>query len=155
MNDLPRTLQTTSRVPVRRARHELAIAPHRFGDRFFAALAGITDPSGDSPFWKALDRTFFQIDFQEAGRLTDCGRHPGLIIERMPHYRVYVPLLPAEASAAMGQVHAEGTLPLQTLSYEGVEADKLINIFDGGPVLQAHKHALQVAPGDTVHCVKL
>ena len=40
-----------------------ATAPHRFGDKFFASLAGITDSNARSPFWEALGRKFFQMDF--------------------------------------------------------------------------------------------
>ncbi|MEB0136868.1 arginine N-succinyltransferase [Actimicrobium sp. CCC2.4] len=124
-----------------------AVAPHRFGDRFFASLAGVTDQAGHSPFWEALGRKFFQIDFLEAERLIDGGRNRSLIIELMPHYPVYVPLLPGDAQAAMGQVHVEGELPLQILTDEGFEADEFIDIFDGGPILQAHKHALRAFTG--------
>ncbi len=124
-----------------------AVAPQRFRERFFASLAGITDSAGRSPFWEALGRKFFQIDFHEAERLIDGGRNPSLIIELMPHYPVYVPLLPEDAQAAMGQVHAEGELPLQILTDEGFEADEFIDIFDGGPILQAHKHALRAFTG--------
>ncbi len=133
-----------------------ASAPHRFGDRFFASLAGITDANSRSPFWEALGRKFFQMDFLEAERVIEGARNRTLIVELMPHYPIYVPLLPGEAQAAMGQVHAEGELPFQVLSEEGFEPDEFIDIFDGGPILQAHKHALRafsssllrrVAPG--------
>ena len=120
-----------------------ALAPHRFGDRFFASLAGITDARGQSPFWEALGRKFFQMDFLEAERLIEGGRNRSLIVELMPHYPVYVPLLPGAAQAAMGQVHVEGEQPLRILSEEGFEPDEFIDIFDGGPILQAHKHALR------------
>jgi arginine N-succinyltransferase len=124
-----------------------AVAPQRFGERFFASLAGITDPGGRSPFWEALGRKFFQLDFVEVERLIEGGRNRSLIIELMPHYPVYVPLLPDDAQAAMGQVHAEGELPLEILTEEGFEADEFIDIFDGGPILQAHKHALRAFTG--------
>lgn len=119
-----------------------ATAPHRFGDKFFASLAGITDPSGRSPFWEALGRKFFQMDFLEAERVIEGARNRTLIVELMPHYPVYVPLLPGDAQAAMGQVHAEGEVPFRILSEEGFQPDEFIDIFDGGPILQAHKNAL-------------
>lgn len=120
-----------------------ALAPHRFGERFFASLAGMTDVAGRSPFWEALGRKFFQMDFLEAERVIEGARNRTLIVELMPHYPVYVPLLPGEAQAAMGQVHLEGELPFQVLSTEGFQPDEFIDIFDGGPILQAHKHALR------------
>ena len=119
-----------------------ATAPHRFGDRFFASLAGMIDAAGRSPFWEALGRKFFQMDFLDAERLIEGARNRTLIVELMPHYPVYVPLLPGDAQAAMGQVHPEGELPFRILSAEGFEPDEFIDIFDGGPILQAHRHAL-------------
>jgi len=127
-----------------RARLMFAVsAPHRFGDKFFASLAGITDANGRSPFWEALGRKFFQMDFLEAERVIEGARNRTLIVELMPHYPVYVPLLPGDAQAAMGQVHAEGEVPFRILSEEGFQPDEFIDIFDGGPILQAHKNALR------------
>ncbi|HEY0845901.1 MAG TPA: arginine N-succinyltransferase [Noviherbaspirillum sp.] len=120
-----------------------AIAPHRFGERFFASMSGMTDANGRSPFWEALGRKFFQMDFLEAERMIEGARNRTLIVELMPHYPVYVPLLPGEAQAALGQVHAEGELPFRILSDEGFEPDEYIDIFDGGPILRAHKNALR------------
>jgi arginine N-succinyltransferase len=120
-----------------------ALAPQRFGDRFFVPLAGITDPDGESPFWDAVGRKFFQMDFLEAERVIGGARNRTLIVELMPHYPVYVPLLPGAAQAAMGQIHPSGEVPFHLLTEEGFEADDYIDIFDGGPILQAHKQALR------------
>ena len=119
------------------------LAPHRFGDRFFVPLAGITDKNGQSPFWEALGRKFFKMDFLDAEKVIGGARNRTLIVELMPHYPVYVPLLPGDAQAAMGQIHADGELAFNLLTEEGFEADDYIDIFDGGPILQAHKHALR------------
>ncbi|OWW19616.1 arginine N-succinyltransferase [Noviherbaspirillum denitrificans] len=120
-----------------------AVAPHRFGEKFFASMSGITDANGRSPFWEALGRKFFQMDFLEAERMIEGARNRTLIVELMPHYPVYVPLLPGDAQAAMGQVHTEGELPFHILTDEGFQPDEYIDIFDGGPILQAHKNALR------------
>ena len=120
-----------------------ATAPQRFADKFFASMAGIIDANMRSPFWEALGRKFFQMDFLEAERMIEGARNRTLIVELMPHYPVYVPLLPDDAQRAMGQVHAEGELPFSVLSNEGFEPDEYIDIFDGGPILRAHKNALR------------
>lgn len=120
-----------------------AIMPQRFGDYFFVALAGVTDSQGQSPFWEALGRKFFQMDFMEAERVIEGARNRTLIVELMPHYPVYVPLLPGDAQAVMGQIHPASELPFRLLTEEGFEPDHYIDIFDGGPILQAHKHALR------------
>jgi arginine N-succinyltransferase len=120
-----------------------AVAPQRFGEKFFASLAGITDSNGRSPFWEALGRKFFQMDFLEAERAVEGTRNRTLIVELMPHYPVYVPLLPREAQAAMARVHPECELPFQILADEGFASDEYLDIFDGGPILQARKRALR------------
>ncbi|MDQ1829912.1 arginine N-succinyltransferase [Massilia scottii] len=129
------------------------LAPHRFGDRFFVPLAGITDKSGQSPFWEALGRKFFKMDFLEAERVIGGARNRTLIVELMPHYPVYVPLLPGDAQAAMGQIHGDGELAFSLLTEEGFEADDYIDIFDGGPILQAHKNALRTFAGSMLRRV--
>jgi arginine N-succinyltransferase len=129
------------------------LAPHRFGDRFFVPLAGVTDSEGHSPFWNALGRKFFKMDFLEAERIIGGARNRTLIVELMPHYPVYVPLLPGDAQAAMGQIHPSGQLAFKLLTEEGFEADEYIDIFDGGPILQAHRNSLRSFCGATVRTV--
>jgi arginine N-succinyltransferase len=129
------------------------LAPHRFGDRFFVPLAGVTDDNGQSPFWDALGRKFFKMDFLDAERVIGGARNRTLIVELMPHYPVYVPLLPGLAQEAMGQIHPSGELAFNLLAEEGFEADEYIDIFDGGPILQAHKNALRSFCGSMVRRV--
>lgn len=119
------------------------LAPHRFGDRFFVPLAGVTDAAGESPFWNALGRKFFKMDFLDAERVIGGSRNRTMIVELMPHYPVYVPLLPGDAQAAMGQIHPSGQLAFDLLTTEGFEADEYVDIFDGGPILAAHKMGLR------------
>lgn len=120
-----------------------ASQPQRFADKFFSSMPGVTDRHGESAFWDALGRKFFQMSFLEAERAIQGARDRTLLVELMPHYPVYVPLLPGPARAAMGQVHVAGELPLRLLSAEGFEPDNFIDIFDGGAILQAHKMALR------------
>jgi arginine N-succinyltransferase len=129
------------------------LAPHRFGDRFFVPLAGVTNDDGQSPFWDALGRKFFKMDFLDAERVIGGARNRTLIVELMPHYPVYVPLLPGPAQAAMGQIHPSGQLAFDLLTEEGFEADEYVDIFDGGPILLAHKNALRSFRGSMVRRV--
>jgi arginine N-succinyltransferase len=129
------------------------LAPHRFGDRFFVPLAGVTNAEGQSPFWNALGRKFFKMDFLDAERVIGGARNRTLIVELMPHYPVYVPLLPGDAQAVMGQIHPSGQLAFNLLTQEGFEADEYIDIFDGGPILQAHRHALRSFTEAQLRCV--
>lgn len=130
------------------------LAPHRFGDRFFVPLAGVTDATGQSAFWNALGRKFFKMDFLDAERVIDGARNRTLIVELMPHYPVYVPLLPEDAQAVLGQIHPSGQLAFKLLTQEGFEADEYIDIFDGGPILQAHKNSLRSFCGSQLRQVE-
>ncbi|MEW6761710.1 MAG: arginine N-succinyltransferase [Pseudomonadota bacterium] len=130
------------------------LAPHRFGDRFFVPLAGVTDANGQSAFWNALGRKFFKMDFLDAERVIDGARNRTLIVELMPHYPVYVPLLPEDAQAVLGQIHPSGQLAFKLLTQEGFEADEYIDIFDGGPILQAHKNSLRSFCGSQLRQVE-
>jgi arginine N-succinyltransferase len=53
----------------------------------------------------------------------------------------------------MGQIHPDGQLAFDLLTEEGFEADEYIDIFDGGPILQAHKNALRSFRGSMVRRV--
>jgi arginine N-succinyltransferase len=83
------------------------------------------------------------MDFLDAERVIGGARNRTLIVELMPHYPVYVPLLPGDAQAAMGQIHPSGQLAFNLLTEEGFEADEYVDIFDGGPILAAHKLSLR------------
>jgi arginine N-succinyltransferase len=119
----------------------------RFAQRFFASLAGWCDEALASPFWDALGRRFFGMDFIEAERAVSGARNRTMIVELMPHYPVYVPLLPAAAQAAIGQLHEQATLPYEILAAEGFEADSYVDLFDGGPILEAHASRLRTLSG--------
>ncbi len=132
-----------------------ACAPHRFSDRFFVPLAGMTDANDESPFWNALGRKFFQMDFLDAERIIEGARNRTLIVELMPPYPVYVPLLPGDAQAAMGQIHPESALAYELLADEGFEADEYVDIFDGGPILLAHKDSLRTLQEASLRVVEI
>ncbi|HEU4777325.1 MAG TPA: arginine N-succinyltransferase, partial [Telluria sp.] len=90
----------------------------------------------------------------DAERVIGGARNRTLIVELMPHYPVYVPLLPGDAQAAMGQIHSDGELAFNLLTEEGFEADDYIDIFDGGPILQAHKNGLRSFAGSMLRRVE-
>lgn len=104
----------------------------RFSDRIAAESPGLADDSGRCPFWDAVGRRFFDMDYPAVERLA-VGRSKSFIAELMPHSPVYVPLLPEEAQWAIGQLHPVGELPFSILVDEGFDPDTYVDIFDGGP----------------------
>ncbi|MCW7539760.1 arginine N-succinyltransferase [Aquabacterium sp. A7-Y] len=121
----------------------VAAGRERFASDFFVSLAGWTDADHTSPFWDALGRKFFGMDYLDVERKVSGARNRTLIVELMPHYPVYVPLLPDTARAVLGQMHPEAAVPFDILSAEGFEADRYVDIFDGGPILEAHGSKLR------------
>ncbi len=120
----------------------VASQPERFADAVVVEIVGHSDDQGDSPFWDAVGRNFFDMNYTEAERL--CGlKSRTFLAELMPHYPIYVPLLPDSAQEAMGQVHPRAQITFDILMREGFETDHYIDIFDGGPTLHARTSGIR------------
>ncbi len=119
----------------------LALHPQRFSERIVAEFPGLLDADGASPFWDAVGRRFFGMDYPQAEALAG-GRSKVFIADLMPQSPLYVPLLPEAAQRAIGQLHPDGGLPFQILIDEGFDADSYIDIFDGGPTAEGRLQAL-------------
>lgn len=107
-----------------------------FSDKIFAEMRGYSDEEGRSPFWEALGRRFFSMEFQDADYLTGLG-NKSFIAELMPKNPIYLPLLPKAAREVIGKVHDNTRPALHMLEEEGFNFNGLVDIFDGGPVLEA------------------
>lgn len=108
----------------------------RFSERIAAESPGLTDASGQSPFWDAVGRRFFDMDYPQAEAVIG-GRSKAFIADLMPPSPIYVALLPEGAQWALGQLHPVGELPFSVLTDEGFDADSYVDIFDGGPTVEA------------------
>lgn len=118
----------------------------RFSDRVAAESPGLADDTGRCPFWDAVGRRFFNMDYSTAGTFTS-GRSKAFIAELMPQSPIYVPLLPEEAQWSLGQLHPVAELPFSILIDEGFDADTYINIFDGGPTVEGRLPMLRTVAG--------
>lgn len=117
----------------------------RFAPKIIAEMRGRLDAGGKSPFWEGLGRHFFTIEYSRADYLTGIGSK-AFIAELMPRHPVYTTLLPADARAAIGEVHAD-TLPARAmLESEGFRYEGYVDIFDAGPTLECFR--------DNIHAVR-
>ncbi|MFG6467609.1 arginine N-succinyltransferase [Pelomonas baiyunensis] len=126
---------------------------NRFSERIAAESPGITDAAGQSPFWAAVGQRFFGMDYPQAERIVG-GRSKAFIADLMPPSPIYVALLPEPAQWALGQLHPVGELPFSILQDEGFDADTYVDIFDGGPTVEAPLASLRsvrLARDATVH----
>ncbi len=114
----------------------MAAFRHLFGRRVIAELRGYCDDRGNSPFWANLGQHFFSIDFARADYLSGTG-NKAFIAELMPKHPLYVDFLAPEARAVIGKVHRQTEPARAVLESEGLRYQGYIDIFDGGPVLEA------------------
>lgn len=105
----------------------------RFEKEVIAEMRGVVNEEGKSPLWSALGSYFFQIDFPKAETLTSQSKK--FIADLMPRHPIYIPLLPTEAQAVIGQVHNNTQPALSVLEKEGFHHSGLVDIFDGGPTV--------------------
>jgi arginine N-succinyltransferase len=109
----------------------------RFPDKVLAEMRGVFGEDGKSPFWQCLGSHFFPLDFEEADRLTGLGKK-SFIGELMPKFPIYTPFLSEEARACIGRVHVQTRPALAMLEKEGLRWEGYIDIFDGGPTVEAY-----------------
>ena len=117
----------------------------RFAPKIIAEMRGRLDAGGRSPFWEGLGRHFFAIEFSRADYLTGIGQK-AFIAELMPRHPVYTTLLPTDARAAIGEVHADTQPARAMLESEGFRYEGYVDIFDAGPTLECFR--------DNIHAVR-
>lgn len=116
----------------------MAEFPGRFGDEVMAEIRGCFDGQGRSPFWDALGRHFFGMAFPKADFLSAISNNQ-FISDLMPKHPIYIDLLAPEAQAVIGKPHRETRPALKLLKQEGFRYHDYVDIFDGGPTLQARR----------------
>ncbi|MFZ5842952.1 MAG: arginine N-succinyltransferase [Pseudomonadota bacterium] len=113
----------------------------RFDERVIAEMRGVSDEKGYSPFWEALGKKFFSMEFPEADALCTYGNQ--FIAELMPHYPIYLCMLPEEARAVIGKVHPDTQPAYDMLIAEGFRYTGHVDIFDAGPSIEADVRSIR------------
>jgi arginine N-succinyltransferase len=127
----------------------LFMADHKeyFDPIIIAEMRGVVDDTGRSPFWEAVGRHFFHIDFVTADYLSMIDKK--FIAELMPEYPIYVPLLPKEAQEVIGQVQDQTAPALRILEDEGFQRSGEVDIFEAGPVVKCHLNEIRTIRDST------
>lgn len=120
----------------------MANHPTRFEPMVIAEMRGVLDDKGQSPFWEAIGRHFFDIDYPDADRL--CLVDKRFIAELMPTCPIYVPLLPKTARDVIGQVHEKTKPALKMLRDEGFESSEMVDIFEAGPIIHCKLEQVRI-----------
>lgn len=119
----------------------VAERPKRFDPMVIAELRGVIDDQGRSPFWDALGRHFFDIDYPNADYLSMVNKK--FIADLMPTHPIYIPLLSAEAQSVIGKVHEQTAPALKILEEEGFKFSGMVDIFDAGPIVSCPRDQIR------------
>ncbi|MFC0179425.1 arginine N-succinyltransferase [Thorsellia kenyensis] len=116
----------------------LFIAANRelFPDVIIAELRGFRDENNQSPFWENIGKHFFSMEFDDVDFLSGTGQK-AFIAELMPKHPLYVDLMPQQVKNCIGEVHLQTIPARKMLEREGLRFQNHIDIFDGGPALEA------------------
>lgn len=111
----------------------MAEFPHLFDHKVIAEMRGVINDKGHSPFWDAVGKHFFDLEFPKADYLSILNKE--FIGDLMPNFPIYIPLLPETAQAVIGEVHDNTQPARHLLECEGFRFNQMIDIFEAGPIL--------------------
>ena len=136
----------------------IAQHPNRFRRRVLAELLPPLEADGTSLLWESLGRHFTGLSYQEADRISKKNKE--FIRTLFPGESIYVTLLPEKVQDLIGEVGPSTKGVAKMLEDIGLEYQKRIDPFDGGPhysarvedisLIQAYK-ASTVVTSDDVH----
>lgn len=132
----------------------IAAFQEHFEAKIIAEMRGFSDEDGRSPFWDALGHYFFDMDFSTADYLSGIGQKV-FIAELMPRFPVYIDLLPERAQQVVGQVHPQTKPAFHVLENEGLQYQGYVDIFDGGPTLEAEVKNLRAVKESRICRVRI
>ena len=114
-----------------------------FGNNIIAEIRGVVDEHGDNPFWDAVGRHFFKMDFKTADSLTmTIGKQ--YISDLLPRETLYYDLLPESAQKVIGIPHVESAPAKHLLESQGLKYNNYVDIFDAGPLLNAEQQDIKI-----------
>lgn len=119
----------------------MAEYPDAFERTVVSEMRGVSDAHGRSPFWDAIGRHFFDIDFRRADYLSIVNKR--FIADLMPDHPIYIPLLPKEAQDVIGAPHEQSKPAVKNLESEGFVFANEVDIFDAGPVYRCEREQIR------------
>jgi arginine N-succinyltransferase len=119
----------------------MAEYPDFFDPEVIAELRGVVDDRGRTPFWDAVGKHFFDLEYPKADYLSVVNKE--FIGDLMPRHSIYVPLLPKEAQEVIGRVHKYTEPALKILQREGFRFHNMVDIFEAGPIVSCPRDEIR------------
>lgn len=127
---------------------------HLFAEEIIAELRGMIDENGKSPFWEALGKNFFGMDFKRADALTaKSGKQ--FISDLVSREPIYLDLLPLDAQKVVAVEHPDSSPARHLLESQGFKFNNHIDIFDGGPVLSANRDSIKIIADSKIATISM
>lgn len=120
----------------------IAQKPVIISDPVCAELRGWRAPDGAQPFWNAVGGRFFDMGFEEADAYNAAYGNQ-FIEDLMPRYPIYVDMLPEDARQCLGRPHDGAAAALKMLKEEGFSFHNYVDVFDGGPLVDARQSQIR------------
>ncbi|MBX9726291.1 MAG: arginine N-succinyltransferase, partial [Rickettsiales bacterium] len=121
----------------------MAAFPQYFSDQVIAEMRGVHDVDGNAPFYNALPKKFFEMNFAKADYI-NATQGNQFINDLMPKYPIYLSLLPKSARLVVGEVNSASEPAKAMLERQGFKYTGYVDIFDGGPTMIAERAAIDV-----------
>lgn len=121
----------------------IACFPHYFADQVIAEMRGVHDAAGNAPFYNAVPKKFFQMNFARADYISATQGNQ-FINDLMPKYPIYLSLLPRSAQQVVGRVNQASEPARAMLERQGFSYTGYVDIFDAGPTLIAQRDQIGV-----------
>ncbi|MCB1118360.1 MAG: arginine N-succinyltransferase [Chlamydiia bacterium] len=113
----------------------IANEPQRFTSTIIAQLQGFFDESRHCLFWEGIGRNFCDIDY---AKLVDKLERNDIHIDQLfPRFPIYLHMLPKNIQDIVGKVYKNTRPALKMLEKEGFKLTNEVDIYDGGPKVEA------------------
>ncbi|UTA47715.1 arginine N-succinyltransferase [Simiduia sp. 21SJ11W-1] len=119
----------------------MASFPERFCEEVIVEFVGVTNHKAESPFWNAVGRAFFNMEYDQAEHY--CGTlSKAFIGELAPPYPIYEALLNDDARSVIGKAAPEDADVIAVAKTEGFVQSPHVDIFDAGPCFTCRRDYL-------------
>lgn len=120
----------------------IATHPALCDEQVIAEMRGVHDAEGNAPFYNSIAKHFFKMPFAKADYI-NATQGNQFINDLMPKYPIYVSLLPKAAQRVIAQPNPASEPARAMLEQQGFAYKGYIDVFDGGPTLQANRDEIR------------
>jgi arginine N-succinyltransferase len=119
----------------------MANFPSRVKDSVIAEMRGYLDSNGICPFWEHVGRHVFKMDFAMANLIR--AENPDFMEQLLPKHPIYPYLLPRNVQEVIGTTYPSTQGGVKLLEAEGFSFSGHVDVFDGGPDLEAKTKSIR------------